>query len=118
MLLIGEEIIVGFRYREVPGSNYTQRFHYLNALSASQAMDLAGKIGFACRLHSQGELLMIPAGYLVISVTTCAKEVSTTLPTRMTPNNHEMADLTYYPNLAKKDSQGNKSEQTKAPAEI
>jgi hypothetical protein len=63
------QVTVGFKYSEVPGSTFQQKVQGLNGLSASSALELAAKVGFVCHQQAAGQLLIIPAGYFVATLT-------------------------------------------------
>ena len=68
-LLQGSDAVIGWRYDELEGESFQAKVATLNKLSAEGAIALATKIGFAASFTGQGQLLIIPAGHLVATVT-------------------------------------------------
>ena len=69
LYLAGREIVMAFRYAEVPGTNFAQKIGYINSLALDKASTFAEKTGFTSDLRTPGQLLIIPAGHLVLTVT-------------------------------------------------
>ena len=63
------QVTFGFKYSEVPGSTFQQKVRSLNGLSVSSALEFATKVGSVCHQQAAGQLLIIPAGYFVATLT-------------------------------------------------
>ena len=69
ILLAGRELVVGFRYNDVPGQNFNLKYRHLCQLPADKALELAEKIGFVVDQNTKGQVVFIPAGYFVLTAT-------------------------------------------------
>lgn len=69
LLVKGSEIVVGWRYSDIPGHGFSQKLQGLQSNGPQQAIALAKKIGFVCNHSRVGSLLVIPAGFMIASVT-------------------------------------------------
>lgn len=68
-LLEGSELLVAWRYDDVPGETLTQKLQALNSMNVERGMALAKRCGFVHNLVDAGSLLVVPAGMILASVT-------------------------------------------------
>lgn len=69
LLLGGSEVVVGWKYAEVQGKSFADKLRTLNDISAKDALELASKAGFAHHFKDRGNLIIVPAGYFVATIT-------------------------------------------------
>lgn len=67
--LSGCEVVAGWPYAQVPGATFSQKQTVLNQYALDRVLELAAKVGFVRTMAAAGDILLIPSGYLVCSVT-------------------------------------------------
>lgn len=68
LVLSGRGCIMALPYTQIAGDNFTQKPTILHNLTLDRAFALATKVGFL-RVVTSGQLVVIPAGYIVTSAT-------------------------------------------------
>lgn len=68
LAISGRECVIALPYAQIGGDNFTQKSTFLHSLTLERAFALASKVGFL-RILTPGSILIILAGYVVVSVT-------------------------------------------------
>lgn len=68
LILQGCEVLCGWKYVDIPGASFSQKTSVLGSYTIEKAVNLAAKSGFVRELRA-GTLMIVPAGYLVASIT-------------------------------------------------
>ena len=69
LLLDGDELIIALSYAAVPGTGFAQKMAAVSDMRVDRFIDFACKHGFIARMKAKGDLLIIPAGFLVCTIT-------------------------------------------------
>ena len=69
LLLSGHELLIGWKFEQLQGSNFGQKLTWLNSLTVEKALELASRIGFVKHHATLGQLVVVPAGFMLASIT-------------------------------------------------